>query len=44
MLAEADAHARAERLPSILRETRDTLAMAAPMFDKVKTEEGFYLN
>ena len=44
MLAEADAHARAERLTAILRETRDTLALAAPMFDKVKTEEGFYLN
>lgn len=44
MLAEADAHARAEHLIDILQETRDTLALAEPMFGKVKTEEGFFLN
>lgn len=44
MLAESDAHARADRLANILRETRDTLALAEPMFDRAKTEEGFFLN
>jgi Lon protease-like protein len=44
MLAEPDAHARAERVIATLRETRDVLAAAEPMYASAKTEEGFFLN
>lgn len=44
MLAEPDAHRRAEALIATLRETRGVLAAAEPMAAAAKTEEGFYLN